>query len=93
MKSKNHLPRALFGDDVVEVDDAGDEQQGDDDEYHRRRIDVVGAEARQLDLRFEPVIRRNIANTTGALMIHSLRESGPIFFSSLAAQVTVSDCP
>ena len=41
----------------------------------------------------DPVIQRNIASSTSAAMIHSLREGGPIAVSSLALQVTISgDC-
>ena len=38
----------------------------------------------------EPQIQRNIASSTRAAMIHSLRDGGPIAASSLALQSTIS---
>ena len=38
----------------------------------------------------EPQIHRNIASSTSAAMIHSLRDGGPIAASSLALQSTIS---
>src|SRR3979411_552972 len=38
----------------------------------------------------EPVIQRNIASSTSAAMIHSLRVGGPIAASSLELHVTIS---
>ena len=38
----------------------------------------------------EPQIQRNIASSTSAAMIHSLRDGGPIAASSLALHATIS---
>ena len=38
----------------------------------------------------EPQIQKNIASSTSAAMIHSLRDGGPIVFSSSALHATIS---
>jgi hypothetical protein len=39
---------------------------------------------------FDPVIHSNIASSTSAVMIHSLRDSGPIALSSSELHTTIS---
>ena len=39
---------------------------------------------------FEPQIQKNIASSTSAIMIHSLRDGGPIAASSPALHCTIS---
>ena len=44
----------------------------------------------RLMLGLEPQIHKNIASSTSAAMIHSLRDGGPIALSSFALHATIS---